>query len=58
MTFDITHYLPYLDNTELSLTQKEEIIRTVWGLLENQVTQAFEVSALPDKSNPPNEGRD
>ena len=50
MTLDITTYLPYLDDTDLSPSQKEAIIRTVWGLMESQVVQAFEQE--PQESKP------
>ncbi len=41
MNLDIEKYLPLLEEPELSRERKEEIIRTVWGVMESQVDSAF-----------------
>lgn len=43
MNFDLDKYLPFLDEIDLPLSQKEEMLRTVWGMMESQVDQAFGV---------------
>jgi len=41
MNLDVKKYLPFLEELELSRERKEEIIRTVWGIMESQVDLAF-----------------
>ncbi len=41
MNFDLEHYLPFLEGVDATLLQKEEMLRTVWGMMESQVDQAF-----------------
>jgi len=38
---DIEKYLAYLEGGELTRAQKEEMIRTVWGLMEASIDKAF-----------------
>ena len=46
MILDVQQYLPYLEGMDLSDEQKEELIRTVWGLMESQVQQAFDAHLI------------
>jgi len=41
MVLDIEDYLYHLEGLNLTLEEKEEIIRTVWGLMESVVDKAF-----------------
>jgi hypothetical protein len=41
MGLSLQKYFPYLDGLDMSAAEKEDIIRTVWGLMESQVDQAF-----------------
>jgi len=41
MILDSEKYLPFMEGLELSRERKEEIILTVWGIMESQVDQAF-----------------
>lgn len=43
MKLDIEKYLPMTSGLDMSRTQKEEMIRIVWGLMESCVDQAFGV---------------
>ena len=41
MCFNIEDYRHYTDGMDLSDAQKDELIRTIWALIEAQVDQAF-----------------
>ena len=41
MTFDLEKYLPFLEGIDAPLSHKEEMLRSVWGIMESQVDQAF-----------------
>ena len=41
MLLDIKKYIHHIDQLDLSRTQKEEYMRTVWGLMESFVDQKF-----------------
>lgn len=43
MPLDLEKYLTYLDEFDLTRAQKIEVIRSVWGLMESCVDQAFGV---------------
>jgi phage gpG-like protein len=42
MLFDIKKYMHHFERLDLSRAQKEELMRTVWGLMESSVDQVFE----------------
>lgn len=41
MKFELEKYLPLMEGLDASMQQKEEMLRTVWGMMESQVDQAF-----------------
>lgn len=41
MGLSVEKYMPYLVNLELDVIEKEEIIRTVWTLMQSQADIAF-----------------
>jgi hypothetical protein len=50
MKLDLEKYLPMADRFDMSLAQKEEMIRTIWGLMESCVDQAFGVHTVQNIS--------
>ncbi len=41
MKFEPEKYLSLMEKVDLPVSQKEEMLRTVWGIIESQVDQAF-----------------
>ena len=41
MNFELDKYLPFMEGIDAPLSHKEEMLRTVWGIMESQVDQAF-----------------
>ncbi|SEN51886.1 hypothetical protein [Nitrosomonas marina] len=42
MLLDIEKYKHHVEKLDMSKAQKEELMRTVWGIMESSVDQAFE----------------
>lgn len=42
MILDIEKYLPHLERFDLSREEKESVLRTLWGIVESCVNQAFQ----------------
>lgn len=51
MLLDIEKYMPYLAKFDISRVHKEEMIRTVWGLMESHVDQAFGLHPVQQAQN-------
>jgi len=42
MLLDIEKYKHHVEKLDMSKAQKEELMRTVWGIMESSVERAFE----------------
>lgn len=41
MNLKLDKYLPFIEDIDAPLSDKEAMLRTVWGIMESQVDQAF-----------------
>ncbi|SOD15919.1 hypothetical protein [Nitrosomonas ureae] len=46
MIFDTEKFLPYMKDIDLPLSQKRDIIQTVWIFVEAQVDQAWDMHPM------------